>query len=807
VKAIKALGLLRPKGDNFEFLGTDVIVSIMKGFAKAGLYAIPALIGVVGALAVGAGLLSIGLGLSATAKALEKVPDTEVFKKKLFDKESGIITVIFSEFAKIGKQYGFFSVLVGADPASKGARAVKRIGDALGVLAGGIAKFAKVDKFPVQIAGKDGSLKWENVSLDTTLKNLRKVMVGESGNEGILLTVSKVFGEIGNMQEVTGIPNDAFGKPGKGSFFGNLLRRVTGDTPMLRGIRAVAKMGGALESLAGGITAFADVNNIPVQIANQKGELIYRNVSLDEVLSNVEKVMIGDGSGGILLTLAKVFGKIGNMSEITGIPDNKDGSPGQGSFFGNLLRRITGDTPMIRGIKNVARIGDVLSSLAGGITTFANVDSIPVQIASEDGSKLIYRNVSLDEVIDNVKKVLIGDGPVGKGNKGLLFALANVLATIAEEYPSGILESNDVKKGANRVKAVSDAIGGIAQGVLAFAEIEKTGVPIAFDKDGKPTGYEKLKISSIQANMKAIITALPEVFANLDTDILEQAEDNAEAYEDMAAVIGNIGNAVKGIRDAFMPRAGDKDQVGVLTMVGNELENFMAKIAANPVQDSVIATMNKLIDVFGRFGSVASPFREFVSAFKDFQSPLMAFSTNIKNFTANFTKFSSQLKNYEKFTQLLNSHAILSKQWTVFVPQFSKMSKDLEVFASNFKLMDSNAIEAFKIWTEALTNFVKTDPSTFKTIAEQLSDVINVPLAVQDKINQAKKAEEEEAAGTKTVPTLTNDEGRKLLDNTANAKRDKMDILQEQVSQLVSTVNLLVSKLSNPDGLPVRVTN
>jgi hypothetical protein len=100
VKAIKALGLLRPKGDNFEFLGTDVIVSIMKGFAKAGLYAIPALIGVVGALAVGAGLLSIGLGLSATAKALEKVPDTEVFKKKLFDKESGIITVIFSEFAK-----------------------------------------------------------------------------------------------------------------------------------------------------------------------------------------------------------------------------------------------------------------------------------------------------------------------------------------------------------------------------------------------------------------------------------------------------------------------------------------------------------------------------------------------------------------------------------------------------------------------------------------------------------------------------------------------------------------------------------
>jgi hypothetical protein len=802
VKAVKAMGLLDK--DN-KFIGTDIIVSVMKGFAKAGWSAIPALFGAAAVVAVGASLLIFAAGLAATSKAMEKA-DPKMLKDKLFEPGKGIISVLITEFSKIGKSIGGFSMLFGVDNVSKGARAVKRISDALSGIAGGIVKFANVDNVPVQIADdKTGKLVYKNVSLDTTLKNLRTVMVGDDGKGGILLTMAKVFGEIGMMPEVSGVPNASDGSPRAGSFFGNLLRRISGDTPMLRGIRAVSQIGDTLSSLAGGVTAFANVDEVPVQYADSKGTLIYRNVSLSTILKNVETVMIGeDKKGGILLTLAKIFGDIGNMSEVTGIPDNVDGSHGAGSWFGNLWRKITGDTPMLRGIKAVAQIGDTLGSLAGGITAFANVDEIPISVPSADGKSLIYKSVKLTDVITNIKAALIGDGAGGK-NPGLLFALANVFSTIGEMYPDGIIFDGPVQQGAKAVKDISESIGGIAQTVLAFGDLEKR-VPVHFDKDGRPDQWEKIDQQSIRNNLVAFINLMPKTFADLDSDMLDDAQENAEKYKGVAEVIAQLASPMKTLREAFLPKGNQKDEKGVLSSIADEITGFVNFLSKNPIQDSVITSLNKLIDVFGRLGAVASPFKEFVKGFRDFQDPLAAFSTNIKNFTTNFTKFSSQLKNYEKFAGLLNSHALLAKQYTIFVPQFGQMSKDLEVFAKNFKVMDATAIEAFKIWTESLTNFVKTDPETFTNIADQLAKVINAPLTVQDMIDVYKKLAKGEEVNPAAEPaTLTNDSGRSAIQSTVSRRKSEIEILQDQVSQLTNSVNSLVSVLTSENGIAVRV--
>jgi hypothetical protein len=299
---------------------------------------------------------------------------------------------------------------------------------------------------------------------------------------------------------------------------------------------------------------------------------------------------------------------------------------------------------------------------------------------------------------------------------------------------------------------------------------------------------------------------MPKTFADLDSDMLDDAQENAEKYKGVAEVIAQLASPMKTLREAFLPKGNQKDEKGVLSSIADEITGFVNFLSKNPIQDSVITSLNKLIDVFGRLGAVASPFKEFVKGFRDFQDPLAAFSTNIKNFTTNFTKFSSQLKNYEKFAGLLNSHALLAKQYTIFVPQFGQMSKDLEVFAKNFKVMDATAIEAFKIWTESLTNFVKTDPETFTNIADQLAKVINAPLTVQDMIDVYKKLAKGEEVNPAAEPaTLTNDSGRSAIQSTVSRRKSEIEILQDQVSQLTNSVNSLVSVLTSENGIAVRV--
>jgi hypothetical protein len=777
----------------------------MKGFARAAIYSIPALFGVAGALAVSGALLTLGIGLLVTSAALSKIPDAAAFNKKLFDKGSGIITVLFDQFAEIGSKYGKFSMILGVDPASRGAMAVKRISSALQDLAGGIAAFADVDNVPVKIADSSGKLTYKNVSLDQTLRNIRTVMIGDDAKGGILLTIAKVFGEIGNMPEVTGVPENT---GGVGGFFRRMLNRLTGDTPMLRGIRAVNQIGDVLQSLAGGITSFANVDEIPVQVPDSKdpSKLIYKSVSLETILSNIRTVMIGaDGQGGILLSLAKVFSEIGNMPEVTGVPSELKGP---GGFFARMLTSIVGDTPMIRGIKAVSTIGNTLQSLAGGITAFANVDSIPVQVPDpKDPSKLIYKAVSLKDVIANVKATLIGDGV--SSNPGLLLSLAAVFAEIGEKYPDGFFEEGEPGgDGLNAVKQVSDAIGGISQTIMAFADMEKQ-IPIEFDpKTGKPTKYGKIDQASLRSNLISFIQTIPKAFGDIDPEVLTKAEENAKKYSSITDALQRMGSPLKTIKEIFAPKEDKVEQKGILTILSEELSNFAKTLSNTSIEDTIVKSMENLFSAFEKFSNIANPFREFADAFKDFNQTFGSFSSNMLMFSKNFSGFSSQINNYDKFAKLLNGHAYYASRFAIFEPSFAKMSADLEIFARNFKSMDSTAIEAFRIWTESLTNFVKVEPGTFRTIADQLEKVINAPLKVQDDIEN-KKAE---ANGTpqpnSSSPSLSNPQSagkitQAVVDRNA-ASADVAD-LKKSIAMMSQQINRLVSALTSDQGINVNV--
>jgi hypothetical protein len=809
VKMAMSLKLIKETKDGTEFVGSTILVSLMKGFAEAGLYVIPAMIGAAGAIAVSSALITLGAGLASVANALSKIPDASKFTEKLFDEKTGIITVVFDNFAAIGAKYGRFSMLLGVDPASIGAMAVKRMSSALSELAGGIAAFANVDEVPVSIAGADGKLTYKNVSLSTTLQNIRTVMIGENGKGGILLTIAEIFGEIGNMPEVTGLPTGS--GSGVGGFFKRMLNEITGDTPMLRGMRAVSQMGDTLQSIAGGIISFANVDAIPVQIPDPKdpSKLIYKSVSLETILSNIRTVMIGsDERGGILLSIAKIFGQIGEMPEVTGLPAALSGT---GGFFARMLLSTEGDSPMLRGIRAVSTIGNTLQNLAGGITAFANVDAIPVQVPDPtDPSKLIYKAVSLQDVIANIKTVLIGGG-VNSTSPGLLVSLASVFSEIGQKYPDGFFEEGEPGgDGLAAVKQVSDAIGGISQTIMAFADMEKQ-VPIAFDpKTGKPIKYGKIDQASIRKNLIEFIQAIPKAFGDLDPATMEKAVERAEQYSSITDVLSKMASPLKNIKEVFAPKGEKENQKGILTILSEELINFAKALSSTGIEDTIIASMEKLFTVFEKFSNIADPFKAFAESFKDFNGTFGSFGTNISVFSKNFGAFSTQLSNYDKFAKLLNGHAYYAQRFAIFEPSFAKMSNDLEIFAKNFKSMDSTAIEAFKIWTESLTNFVKVEPGTFRTIADQLEKVINSPLKVQDKIETEKAAQNGKASPTVGNADLKNSQAtaqmtKAVVDRNA-AAADVAD-LKKSIAMMSQQINRLVSALTSDQGINVNILN
>lgn len=700
--------LEKDKDGSYKFIGTDIIKSIMNGFASIGIIgSIKAMAGAASAVAVSVALLTISAGLVSIHNTISKIPDLGEFKAKMFGRDAkspGLITFLFDEFSKIGNSFGMFNPFNGPDPASRGAITVRNIGKALSSLAGGIVAFADVNKVPVQIA-KGGKLVWDNVSLVTTVENIRKVFLGEGDDKkGLLYSLANVLSDIGNDETITGVqpPGD-----GIGSIFTRLLKSITGDNPLQRGIRAVSSIGDALAGIAGGIVAFANVNEIPIQI-EKDGKLAYKSVTLDEVISNIRTVFLG--------------------------PNNSD----------------------------------------------------PKQPFKLDPKQ-----------------------------PGFLTVLSSIFADIGNTYGEDGFFGQDsaVKDGAQAVKSIGDAIGGIAQGILAFADLNRA-VPIEFDpKTGKPTLYSKtgLNFETIKSNIRDLITAIPSTFASLPQDVLESAQENLDSYTEIVKVFGDFTDVVVKMKDSFIFKDSKGEMVGLLSTVGYEISNFTASMA-KPLDLQSIVNLSVLGNVFKGFADIADPFTKFTSAFKSFNETFGQFSVNLGLFSKNFSGIQKQLNNYRTFASLLNGHAVYGSRFAIWETAFAKMSsKDLAEFAKNFKNMNSNAIDSFRIWTEALTNFVKVDPNTFSTIANTLEKVINAPLNTE-----ANRIEAQNGNSTQGMTSVTNtqrsatplkneSESNAIFERVTSRYNSDIAQLRADIAAMTIQIQRLSSTLISAQGINVRV--
>ena len=513
-------------------------------------------------------VLDIAKSLRFFGKHLDDISGINNNIKTLFQ-DNGVFSVILSGFVNIAKQ--------DHSRYRKGIRITKKMSSVLSEIAGGIISFAKFEQFPVKIPDpKDPhKLIHSTVNLYESIDKIKSTV------PSLLTVLSDVFSSIGEKQRE--------------------------NKNVKKGIKSVRDLGDTLSNIAGGIVSFANFDQFPVQISNSKGELSYSTVNIwTDIIPKIKDNLTGNN--GLLYLLSDIFGDIGKtvVDDISGTLRNK-------------AKNIK------KGIKSIRGIGDTLSSIAGGIAAFANFNNFPIQIADGKGG-LTYINIDLSTVVPNIKNILIGSE--GK-NDGLLFVLTGILVDAGEKIKGN---KRKIKNAVDSFSDVSNVFNNIISGIVSFMDIEK-GIPI-YNNQGTIVGYTPINIEEMKSHMKEIISFIPTIFTNLDTNILSKAKDNMSSFSlftNELEKMSKMGNGLDKFSDSLTKLGGS------FIDLNKGFQIFSTSIPSFTLFEKSISTLSKNQQAYG---------------FSKFASSMGELKTNVNKFDVEKLKLTNSM---------MNSMAIISK--------------------------------------------------------------------------------------------------------------------------------------------------
>lgn len=664
-------------GDKIEqagYIAGGILLGLGITFTMLGLASVPIILGSAAALSIGVGLLAFSVGLVVFGGTLK------LLENIIYKNEDGKYelkgTSILSSLAWEFSKVG----LIALNPFfSLGL--ITSIGMGLSLLAIGAG---------ISSAGK--ALKDLNGDVKPILDNI-------FGENGLITTIASRFEDIGKKYS-----------PGVLGF----LKGLVGANPVQLGMNTVKDMGDVLSQLAGGISSFANFEKFPIKTSSADGStLIYSTANMFDVIDKL-KLKLPD----ILSALAIVFSEIGN----------KFG--GEGGWFGK-------SSPVQKGIDAVKGLGSVLSELAGGIVSFASFDKFPIQVASSDGSKLVYQTVDLTNIGPTITKILIDDGSVE--GKGLLFSLAKVFAEIGKKYPDGLFTKGPIKKGIDAVKGIGSIVSEVAAGIIAFASLDR-GLP-NYDKNGKFNGtYTPIVLSNVEKNMNDVFNMLPKV--------MQKFIDNT------------------------------KDLI---------------------IDDSKIKQLTSLSEIFEKFS-------KYGDGLKNFASGLNATGDSFSKFTGGFSMFAAQLNKFERFENAFSS--LLKNQHAY---EFDKFANSMGVLKTN--------INSFKVENLKLTDSLMKSLAVLSKSSDKLSQQIKISLedAIKQLIDAIKGMDSTiDKASNNTynnsssnnslnpfvLPTILNQPSKEQ----PKKEIDYTDVIQ-QIQKSIDELNNKIVRGGFGNGIKVEITN
>ena len=552
--ALAAKGAMGLFGDGIDKIGIKTrsfFSGLAESFAYLGLLSIPIILGSSALVTMGASLLIFGGGLLVFGQALNSLNT-----KGLLVKENESYTL-------------------------KGISVISGIADHLTK----VGVYALNPFYWTGIAASIG-LGASLFAIGTGLKQAAEALAQVTDMDKL---ISNLFGESGLINAMA----DQFANIGK-KYGGGLLTSWMGADPVSVGIKSVKGFGDVLTELAGGIVAFSNFSEFPVKIPDAKdpSKLVYSTVDIfTDILPSLNSQL-----PILLSSLATVFADIGT----------KFG--GEGGWFGD-------DSPVQKGVDAVKGLGTVLSELAGGIVSFSRFDEFPIQIPDpKDPSKLIYKAIPLYDAIPKIKAALIGDGTLsGKltAKSGILLSLAEIFAEIGNKWGDGFFSDGPVKKGVEAVQGIGGVISELAQGIIAFASMDR-GLP-NYDEKGKFLGtYTSFDIDLVKIRITELLNSLPSVFATINVEDMEAAQEKANAAIPLAKAISSVG---KHIQDLIVDKEGKKESI--VALIGTGIKQFVDDVKNLEIDTAIITNLKNLGISLKEFSSIEQTITKQSSGIKD----------------------------------------------------------------------------------------------------------------------------------------------------------------------------------------------
>jgi hypothetical protein len=604
--------------------------------------------------------------------------------------------VDLSNTANLQQEESLLSMMTGINfgtsPFNRGIRAAAGIGETLSSIAQGLSVFSNLTQAPKIIGYDDRGQpifdKGQTVNMLDATKNLFDILSVDGPGSVIAPFV--------NLSKEAGLQEG-------GSWLKMIIGTDFGSSPFERGITISGKIGATLSAIAKGVGVFANLTQAPLITGyDENGQPIFGGtINALDAIGNLGKILGTTGEG----SLVAPFIALGQNAAL-------DEPFSLGGYMMKMMYGVsTGESDFDKGLRVALSMGEVVSNFGAGLGQLANLASIPVIKSYDKQGRPVY-----GEPINGLSAI----SNLGTIMGQLMQEFAKASKTIG---PYGDPESMEAIG-----PLVSGVLGGIVESLDIFSNPDKLKKIKGYDANGKPIYYEDqfVSVNQVITNMINVITRMVKALADpaiVDAlDELDLADDGMEIGPFLTQFIEPIQKLVE-----------------VEKTAGNTLNNIgwgigegikYIAIAAKFTQEANI--QSSLKDVGKGLGVYAESLGELAEVATDIKEK------ELDPFKSIYSTLEINVKDPKKRTYLAQfTDEITRLSWTAtafekFVNSFGKMAKDMKIFAENFKIMDSDAINAFSTWTESIVTLSTANPETFSANVITANKAINAGFGMND---------------------------------------------------------------------------
>lgn len=463
--------------------------------------------------------------------------------------------------------------------------------------------------------------------------------------------------------------------------------------------------------------------------------------------------------------------------------------------FGEFLKKLNGITDktiacgigltvaMIAGVIGLAHLLSPLAIDPLFWAGFGMVETIAIMIASISGAMLLFsnllkeiKNLSKEDIQDAVDKLIMKDGMVD--------ALRSIIDALDD---FGIKSAIKV---AAIGKAIQPVISSISQFVDVIQKMASMKIADAWDKNGKPTHYMRLKPEAFK---KAAIN-LSQAFSVFVTELGKAfSKIGRKARKNMKKLSGPITEIIKGVAALIEPLtqiASGKIQVG----------NEVVSVDLNKILEARNGIVNVITGIFGPLNELAEQdikHRKIKKLFKTFRK-------SMKQLFKLF-KYADKAK-IKIDDSILDKLNFLTKGGSIIIDFLNKDFEDAytnaKIFKKALKPFRKSVKSLFELFKYTMEIGIPIDDNYIKTITTLRTGLVKILALLQltDYLKTAKK-------NSKTLIDIFSNfvKGYKTLFKTV--KFEKMDkTFIEQTANLVEGLSNIVGFLTELDSGTVTTT-